>query len=64
MELDELIKQCAALTTSPPDLLEHIAREAHHFMEKLRGASYTVTPRLEGYILVGYVQRIGQTHKE
>lgn len=35
LELDELIKQCAALTTSPPDLLEHIAREAHHLWRNL-----------------------------
>lgn len=35
LELDGLIKQCAVLTTSPPDLLEHIAREAHHFYRNL-----------------------------
>jgi hypothetical protein len=35
LELDELIKQCAAVTTSPPDLLEHIAREAHHLWRNL-----------------------------
>lgn len=33
--LDGLIKQCAAVTTSPPDLLEHIAREAHHLWRNL-----------------------------
>jgi hypothetical protein len=35
LELDHLIKQCAAVTTSPPDLLEHIAREAHHLWRNL-----------------------------
>lgn len=35
LELDDLIKECAVLTTSPPDLLEHIAREAHHFYRNL-----------------------------
>lgn len=35
LELDALIKQCAAVTTSPPDLLEHIAREAHHLWRNL-----------------------------
>ena len=35
VELDDLIKQCAAVTTSPPDLLEHIAREAHHLWRNL-----------------------------
>lgn len=35
LELDSLIKQCAAVTTSPPDLLEHIAREAHHLWRNL-----------------------------
>ncbi|GLH64688.1 DUF2935 domain-containing protein [Parageobacillus sp. G301] len=35
LELDDLIKQCAAVTTSPPDLLEHIAREAHHLWRNL-----------------------------
>lgn len=35
LELDELIKKCAAVTTSPPDLLEHIAREAHHLWRNL-----------------------------
>lgn len=35
LELDDLIKQCAAVVTSPPDLLEHIAREAHHFWKNL-----------------------------
>lgn len=29
LELDDLIKQCAAVTTSPPDLLEHIGREEY-----------------------------------
>jgi hypothetical protein len=35
LELDDLIKKCAVVTTSPPDLLEHIAREAHHFWRNL-----------------------------
>lgn len=35
LELDALIKECAAVTTSPPDLLEHIAREAHHLWRNL-----------------------------
>lgn len=35
LELDELIKKCAIVTTSPPDLLEHIAREAHHLWRNL-----------------------------
>ncbi|MER2089423.1 MAG: DUF2935 domain-containing protein [Sporosarcina sp.] len=35
LELDELIKTCAIATTSPPDLLEHIAREAHHLWRNL-----------------------------
>lgn len=35
LELDKLIKQCAVVTTSPPDLLEHIAREAHHLWRNL-----------------------------
>ncbi|WP_438350884.1 DUF2935 domain-containing protein [Paenibacillus sp. FA6] len=35
LELDDLIKQCAAVTTSPPDLLEHVAREAHHLWRNL-----------------------------
>lgn len=35
LELDDLIKQCAVITTAPPDLLEHIAREAHHFYRNL-----------------------------
>ncbi|MCM3088650.1 DUF2935 domain-containing protein [Bhargavaea ginsengi] len=35
LELDDLVKQCAAVTTSPPDLLEHIAREAHHLWRNL-----------------------------
>src|SRR5690606_655118 len=35
LELDDLIKQCAVVTTSPPDLLEHIAREAHHLWRNL-----------------------------
>lgn len=35
LELDDLIKSCAAVTTSPPDLLEHIAREAHHLWRNL-----------------------------
>lgn len=35
LELSELIKACAAVTTAPPDLLEHIAREAHHLWKNL-----------------------------
>lgn len=35
LELDDLIKRCAAVTTSPPNLLEHIAREAHHLWRNL-----------------------------
>ncbi len=35
LELDDLIKKCAAITISPPDLLEHIAREAHHLWRNL-----------------------------
>lgn len=35
LELDDLIKRCAIATTSPPDLLEHIAREAHHLWRNL-----------------------------
>lgn len=35
LELSELIKNCAAITTAPPDLLEHIAREAHHLWRNL-----------------------------
>lgn len=35
LELDDLIKKCAIVTTSPPDLLEHIAREAHHLWRNL-----------------------------
>ncbi|QCJ44740.1 DUF2935 domain-containing protein [Bacillus sp. S3] len=35
LELDDLIKKCAAVTTSPPNLLEHIAREAHHLWRNL-----------------------------
>lgn len=35
LEIDELIKTCAIATTSPPDLLEHIAREAHHLWKNL-----------------------------
>lgn len=35
LELDDLIKRCAVVTTSPPDLLEHIAREAHHLWRNL-----------------------------
>lgn len=36
--LDDLIKQCALLTTAPPDLLEHIAREAHHGWKNIENA--------------------------
>jgi hypothetical protein len=35
LELSEIIKHCAAVTTAPPDLLEHIAREAHHLWRNL-----------------------------
>lgn len=35
LELSELIKNCAAITTAPPNLLEHIAREAHHLWKNL-----------------------------
>lgn len=35
LELSELIKKCAAITTAPPDLLEHVAREAHHLWKNL-----------------------------
>jgi len=35
LELDGLIKACAVVTTSPPDLLEHVAREAHHLWRNL-----------------------------
>ncbi len=35
LELDDLVKKCAAITTAPPDLLEHIAREAHHLWRNL-----------------------------
>ncbi|HEX6594924.1 MAG TPA: DUF2935 domain-containing protein [Bacillota bacterium] len=35
LELDALIKDCAVASTSPPDLLEHIAREAHHLWRNL-----------------------------
>ena len=35
LELSALIKACAAVTTAPPDLLEHIAREAHHLWRNL-----------------------------
>lgn len=35
LEIDDLIKRCAIATTSPPDLLEHIAREAHHLWRNL-----------------------------
>lgn len=35
LELSELIKECAAVTTAPPNLLEHIAREAHHLWKNL-----------------------------
>lgn len=41
LELDDLIKQCAAVTTSPPDLLEHIAREAHHLWRNLEDGIIT-----------------------
>jgi Domain of unknown function (DUF2935) len=36
LELDDFIKKCAIVTTSPPDLLEHIASEAHHLWRNLR----------------------------
>lgn len=35
LELSELIKACAAVTIAPPNLLEHIAREAHHLWRNL-----------------------------
>ncbi|MDF0725896.1 DUF2935 domain-containing protein [Cytobacillus sp. S13-E01] len=35
LELDTLIKQCAVISTAPPDLLEHLAREAHHLWRNL-----------------------------
>lgn len=35
LELSVLIKDCAAVTTAPPNLLEHIAREAHHLWKNL-----------------------------
>lgn len=35
LEVSDLIKRCAVATTSPPDLLEHIAREAHHLWRNL-----------------------------
>lgn len=35
LELYELIKSCAAVTTAPPLLLEHVAREAHHLWRNL-----------------------------
>ncbi|RKD24717.1 hypothetical protein BEP19_09195 [Ammoniphilus oxalaticus] len=35
LQLSDLIKRCAIATTSPPDLLEHIAREAHHLWRNL-----------------------------
>jgi hypothetical protein len=41
LELDDLIKKCAAVTTSPPDLLEHIAREAHHLWRNLEEETIT-----------------------
>ena len=41
LELDELIKACAIATTSPPDLLEHIAREAHHLWRNLEDERIT-----------------------
>lgn len=41
LELDSLIKRCAIATTSPPDLLEHIAREAHHLWRNLEDERIT-----------------------
>jgi len=35
LELSTLVKECAAVTTAPPNLLEHIAREAHHLWRNL-----------------------------
>ena len=35
LELSDLIEHCAAVTTSPPDLLQHVAREAHHLWRNL-----------------------------
>jgi hypothetical protein len=36
LELDDCIKKRAIVTTSPPDLLEHIASEAHHLWRNLK----------------------------
>ncbi|EKN70848.1 hypothetical protein BABA_03254 [Neobacillus bataviensis LMG 21833] len=41
LEVDDLIKKCAIATTSPPDLLEHIAREAHHLWRNLEDGVIT-----------------------
>lgn len=35
LKLDALIKQCAAITTAPRNMLEHLAREAHHLWRNL-----------------------------
>lgn len=35
LELSDLIEHCAAVTTAPPDLLKHTAREAHHLWRNL-----------------------------
>lgn len=41
LEVSDLIKKCAVVTTSPPDLLEHIAREAHHLWRNLEDERIT-----------------------
>ena len=41
LELDDIIKKCAAVTTAPPGLLEHIAREAHHLWRNLEDGVIT-----------------------
>ena len=35
LELDDCIEKRAIVTTSPPDLLKHIASEAHHLWRNL-----------------------------
>lgn len=41
LELDDIIKHCAVVTTAPPGLLEHIAREAHHLWRNLEDGIIT-----------------------
>lgn len=41
LEVDDLIKRCAVVTTYPPTLLEHIAREAHHLWKNLEDETIT-----------------------